>query len=73
MQQYPGGRRHREANVGKDRQILYNIMAGQEKEFTISADVTEFEMDALSFQAVPMSFDIDVDSLDTKSDYGKNG
>ena len=56
-----------EANVGKDRQILYNIMAGQEKEFTISADVTEFEMDALSFQAVPMSFDIDVDSLDTSS------
>lgn len=54
-----------QANVGKDRQLLYNIMAGQEMEFTITADVENFEMDAISFQAVPMSFDIDSDSLDT--------
>lgn len=56
-----------QANVGKNRQLLYNIMAGQEKEFVISADVTDFEMDAVSFQAVPMSFDIDSDSLDRSS------
>ena len=53
-----------EANVGKNRQLLYNIMAGQKKEFTIKADVTDFEMEAISFQAVPMSFDIDSDSID---------
>lgn len=56
-----------EANVGKDRQLLYNIMAGQEKEFTISANVKDFEMAAITFQAVPMAFDIDSDSLDLDS------
>ena len=60
-----------QANVGSDRQLLYNIMAGQEKEFTITADVTDFEMDAISFQAVPMSFDIDSSSLDTSEIYDK--
>lgn len=34
------------ANVGSNRQLLYNIMAGEEKEFTITADVEDFEMDA---------------------------
>lgn len=53
-----------EANVGADRQLLYNIMAGTEKEIVIRADVTEFEMDGITFQGVPMSFDIDEDSLD---------
>ena len=53
-----------QANVGTDRQLLYNIMAGQEKEFTIKADVTDFEMTAISFQAVPMSFAIDSDAID---------
>lgn len=53
-----------QANVGSDRQLLYNIMAGEEKEFTITATVEDFEMDAISFQAVPMGFDIDTDSMD---------
>ena len=30
------------ANVGADKQILYNIMAGQEKEFSITSEVTDF-------------------------------
>ena len=54
-------------NVGKNRQLVYNIMAGQEKEIEISADVENFEMDAISFQGVPMSFDIDEDSVDLSS------
>ena len=60
-----------QANVGSDRQLLYNIMAGQEKEFTITADVKDFEMDAISFQAVPMSFAIDRDSMDLDEIYDK--
>lgn len=60
-----------QANVGSDRQLLYNIMAGQEKEFTITAQVEDFEMDAISFQAVPMSFTIDSSSLDTSELYDK--
>ena len=62
-----------QANVGKERQLLYNIMAGQEKDYTITADVTDFEMDAISFQAVPMSFDIDSDALDTQDLTEKTG
>lgn len=52
------------ANVGSDRQILYNIMAGQEQEITITADVTDFAMSSISLQGVPMSFAIDSDMLD---------
>lgn len=55
------------ANVGKNRQLVYNIMAGQEKEIEISVDVENFEMEAISFQGVPMSFDIDEDSVDLSS------
>ena len=51
------------ANVGSNRQLLYNIMAGSEKEFTITAQIKDFEMEAISFQAVPMSFDIDKSSM----------
>ena len=53
------------ANVGKNRQLVYNLMAGQEKTIEISADVTDFEMEGITFQGVPMSFDIDTDSFDT--------
>ena len=52
-------------NVGEDRQLLYNIMAGQEKDIEISADVKDFEMDGITFKGVPMGFDIDTDSIDT--------
>ena len=57
------------ANVGADKQILYNIMAGQEKEFSITSEVTDFEMEGISFQGVPMSFAIDTDSLDMSALY----
>ena len=57
------------ANVGADKQILYNIMAGQEKEISIISEVTDFEMDGISFQGVPMSFAIDTDSLDMSALY----
>lgn len=60
-----------QANVGKNRQLLYNIMAGQEKEFTIRADVTDFEMSSISIQAVPMSFAVDSDMVDKSELYEK--
>lgn len=52
------------ANVGAERQLVYNIMAGSEKEITITAQVEDFEMEGISFQGVPMAFDIDGDRLD---------
>lgn len=52
------------ANVGSDKQILYNIMPGNEKEIEISADVTDFTMDQISFKGIGSSFDINGDSID---------
>lgn len=53
-----------EGNLGDDRQLLYNIMAGTEKEIHITAQVKDFEMDGISFLGVPMSFDIDKEQID---------
>lgn len=52
------------ANVGSKKQLTYNIFAGEEKEISIKADVTNFELkDGISFNGVVMSMAID--SLDT--------
>lgn len=58
-------------NVGKNRQLIYNIMAGSEKDISIKAQVADFEMDGINFQGIPMSFDIDKDSIDQSSLAGK--
>ena len=53
------------ANVGNEKQILYNLMAGTTKDITITANVADFEMDAITFKGVPMAFAIDLDQMDT--------
>ncbi len=60
-------------NVGASKQLVYNIMAGQEKDIVITADVLDFTMDPISFQGVPMSFDLDRDSLSMDSLTEKTG
>lgn len=60
-------------NKGTSKQLVYNIMAGQEKDIVITADVLDFEMDPISFQGVPMSFDLDRDTLSMDSLYDKTG
>ncbi len=55
------------ANVGDEKQILYNIMAGNEKELSISTDVKDFTMSQISFKGVNSSFDISTDSIDTSA------
>ena len=54
------------ANVGTDKQLVYSILAGSEKDITVTADVLDFEMDAVSIQGLPMNLDVDRDrfSLD---------
>ena len=66
------------AEVPWDISISYRLtekkfqqMPLQEKEFTIKAQVKDFEMDAISFQAVPMSFDFDSSSMDMDELYDK--
>lgn len=49
------------ANVGSSCQLTYTILPGKEKDITVTADVTDFEMDAISANGIPLSLDIDVD------------
>ena len=50
-----------QANVGADRQLSYIVLPNTEKTILISADATEFEMDAISINGVRLSLDIDMD------------
>ena len=55
------------ANVGDTKQLTYTILAGSNSEFTIEADVTDFEMDPITINAVPMNISInDIDVSDLK-------
>lgn len=50
------------ADVGSDKQISYIILPGSGAEQTITADVTDFEMDGISFNGIRLNMDIQVDS-----------
>jgi putative membrane protein len=47
------------AVVGDQKQLSYIILPGKEKDFTITADVTDFKMSGISFNMVPLSLSID--------------
>lgn len=49
------------ANVGSNKQLTWTILPGNEKTFTITADVQDFEMEAMSFNGVSLNLDIDVE------------
>lgn len=49
------------ANVGADKQLTYTIMPGQEKDITVTADVTEFEMSQISVNGIRLNMDVNVD------------
>lgn len=51
-------------NVGINRQLVYTILPGEEKEIEITAKVQEFEMSGITFQGIPMSLGISEDMLD---------
>lgn len=53
-----------QANVGTSRQLSYIVLPNTEKTILISADATEFEMDAISINGVRLSLDIDVDDTE---------
>ncbi len=52
------------ANVGSDKQLTYTILPGKGIETSITADVTDFEMDAVTINGVRLSLDIDVDDAE---------
>lgn len=53
------------ANVGNLKQLTYTVLPGNDKEITISADVTDFEMESIAINGVRLNLDVDKDSFDT--------
>ncbi len=51
-----------EANVGGRKQFTYTILPGKGADLELTADVTDFEMDAIEINGVRMNLDLDVDT-----------
>ena len=51
-----------EANVGGQKQFTYTILPGKGAQLDLTADVTDFEMDAIQINGVRMDMDLDVDT-----------
>ena len=49
------------ANVGSKKQMSYVILPGEGIDTSITADVKDFEMDAVSINGIPLSMNIEVD------------
>ena len=62
------------ANVGSNKQLSYIIMPNKGANLEIDANVTDFEMQAISINALKMNlnFDFDSDSLNSQIDEIKN-
>ena len=59
------------ANVGANKQLSYIILPGRGIDTTITADVTDFEMDAVSINGIKMSLNVSVDTTDLKEQVGE--
>ncbi len=49
------------ANVGSDKQLTYTILPGKGIDTVIKADVTDFEMDAVSINGIKLNINFEVD------------
>lgn len=49
------------ANVGSDKQITYTVLPGKNLDAHITADVHDFEMDAIAVNGVKLNLDIEID------------
>lgn len=49
------------ANVGNDKQLTYTILPGKGADIEITADVTDFEMDGIAINGIPLNLNIEVD------------
>ncbi|WP_166786799.1 YhgE/Pip domain-containing protein [Jeotgalibacillus salarius] len=47
------------ATAGKNRQVTFTVLPEKEESYTVSADVTDLEMEAIEIAAVPSSMSID--------------
>ncbi|MCL1983226.1 MAG: hypothetical protein FWG53_09125 [Clostridiales bacterium] len=49
------------ANMGRNRLLTYTILPGKESDIAITANVSDFEMAAVTINGLPLSMSIDVD------------
>ncbi len=49
------------ANVGSDKQLTYTILPGKGIDTTISADATDFQMDAVTINGIKLNLNVDID------------
>ncbi|MDY2813252.1 MAG: hypothetical protein SOU03_04725 [Dorea sp.] len=49
------------ANVGKEKQVSYTMLPGKGIDTTVTADVKDFEMSAVSINGIPLSLNVEVD------------
>lgn len=52
------------ANVGSKKQLSYILLPGADSDVTITADVTDFVMDAVSLNGVRLNLNIDLGDMD---------
>lgn len=52
------------ANIGSNKSINYMKLPGTDTSYTLTANVTDFEMDAISINGMNMAIDVDVDVSD---------
>lgn len=52
------------ASAGKDTVIAFTVLPGKEADFSIEADVHDFEMSGISITGMPYSMDIDFPDMD---------
>jgi len=53
------------SDAGSDRNITFTLMPEKEGNFTVRADVTDFEMSGLAITCVPYSMSVDMDDFDS--------
>lgn len=55
------------ASVGSDKQLTYTVLPGKGMDTTITADVSDFEMGAVSINGIHLNLHVEVDDAELKS------
>lgn len=55
------------ANAGGDKQLTWTLLAGTEKDLTLTADVVDFQMKEININGLPLTLDIQVDNQELLS------
>ncbi|WP_342032545.1 YhgE/Pip domain-containing protein [Mesobacillus boroniphilus] len=56
------------ANAGKNKQITFTVMPGQEESLSAEADVEDFEFNGIDIAAVPSTLPIDTSEMESMTD-----